>query len=180
VTIGEKIKQFRLNKGLKQSELAEKSGVSRVSIGLYERDERVPRVEHLEKIASVLGVKSNNIIGVSYFDKKKEDENLADDVKRLETFESYLSSLGYTVKYAFDGEDGSGDGCAFITKDGLTAGLSTSEFETLQQKFIELQGCIDELQSDYRAIIETRIQTKAGYANAPKPKKRIRKAGDTT
>lgn len=43
MTIGEKIKELRINKGLKQSELAEKAGVSRVAIGNYERNARQPR-----------------------------------------------------------------------------------------------------------------------------------------
>lgn len=57
--IGEKIKQLRIEKGLKQSELAEKAGISRVSVGFYERNERQPTIEIAIRIAHALGVSIN-------------------------------------------------------------------------------------------------------------------------
>lgn len=56
MNIGERIKQIRIKKHLKQSELAEKSGLSRVAIGNYERGDRNPNVETLNKIADALEV----------------------------------------------------------------------------------------------------------------------------
>lgn len=56
MNIGQRIKQLRLNKNLKQSELAEKSGLSRVAIGNYERGDRNPNIETLRKIADALNI----------------------------------------------------------------------------------------------------------------------------
>ncbi|EGT3961193.1 helix-turn-helix family protein [Clostridioides difficile CD149] len=52
--IGENIKEFRLDKGLTQNDLAKKAGISRVALGNYEREERIPSIEILKKIAIAL------------------------------------------------------------------------------------------------------------------------------
>lgn len=56
MTIGENIKKYRNLRGLKQSELAQMSGISRVAIGNYERGDRTPNVNILLKIANALDV----------------------------------------------------------------------------------------------------------------------------
>lgn len=56
MSTAERIKHLRLSKNLKQSELAEKSGISRVAIGNYERGDRTPNIEILLKIAKALDV----------------------------------------------------------------------------------------------------------------------------
>jgi transcriptional regulator with XRE-family HTH domain len=54
--IGERIRNLRIDKGLKQNQLAEATGLSRISIGNYERGNRQPPVDVAAKIASALGV----------------------------------------------------------------------------------------------------------------------------
>lgn len=56
MTIGERIKEFRLKAGLTQSELAEKLGIPYQSIGQWERGLRSPKIETLQKIADALNV----------------------------------------------------------------------------------------------------------------------------
>ena len=50
------ISDSREAKGWNHSELAEKSGVSRVMIGKYERGEAVPSIDAAKKIADALDV----------------------------------------------------------------------------------------------------------------------------
>lgn len=73
MTIGEKIKEIRLNRGLKQSDLAEKSGLSRVAIGNYERNDRTPGTEQVERLAAALGVSPVDLIGWGYYDAKSPE-----------------------------------------------------------------------------------------------------------
>lgn len=54
MSIGDNIKKIRKLNGLKQSELAELSNVSRVAIGNYERGDRIPNIDILKKIATGL------------------------------------------------------------------------------------------------------------------------------
>lgn len=60
--IGENIKRYRLEKSLTQKELAEKSGITRESIGNYERGDRTPPADILNKIALALDVTTDDLI----------------------------------------------------------------------------------------------------------------------
>lgn len=73
--LGDKMKELRLKKNLKQSELAEKAGISRVSIGNYERGDRVPNVEILLKISEALEVPLAELMDI----KKKNLSNIDEE-----------------------------------------------------------------------------------------------------
>ena len=73
-TIGNNIKKFRINKkNWTQKDLAEASGITRESIGNYERGDRTPPSDILAKIATSLNVKVQELL---YTDEelKKETE----------------------------------------------------------------------------------------------------------
>ena len=57
MTTGQRIKAARKAAGLTQADLANKVGVPYQSIGQWERDERNPKLETLERIAAALGVR---------------------------------------------------------------------------------------------------------------------------
>lgn len=63
--VGERIKNIRLEKNLKQSELADLAGISRVSIGNYERGSRTPNIVILNKIANALNVTIGELTGLN-------------------------------------------------------------------------------------------------------------------
>lgn len=65
MSIGTNIKNFRLKQKLKQSELAEKAGISRVAIGNYERDERIPNAKILLVIAEALNVTISDLVNLT-------------------------------------------------------------------------------------------------------------------
>ncbi len=56
MTLGEKIGGLRKKVELSQAEFAEKIGVSRDTIGKYERGDIAPTIEKAKKMAEVLGV----------------------------------------------------------------------------------------------------------------------------
>lgn len=56
MTIGEKIRNSRINAGLTQKELGSKMGVDSATVGKYERGTLNPKLQTLEKIAAALGV----------------------------------------------------------------------------------------------------------------------------
>lgn len=60
--IGENIKAFRVANKMTQGQLAEKAGISRVALGNYEREERTPNLEIINKISLALGVSSDIVI----------------------------------------------------------------------------------------------------------------------
>lgn len=60
---GKIISDLRESKGWNQSELADKSGVSRVMIGKYERGDAVPSLDAAKKIADAFGVSLDYLVG---------------------------------------------------------------------------------------------------------------------
>lgn len=63
MALNDNLKNIRKIRGLTQKELAQKSGITRESIGNYERGDRIPPVDTLNKIAKALGVTPNDLIG---------------------------------------------------------------------------------------------------------------------
>lgn len=63
MTLGERIKQVRTFLGYTQEELANLVGVSRVSIGNYERNSRIPDSNTLKEIAIALETTSDYLLG---------------------------------------------------------------------------------------------------------------------
>lgn len=53
---GERIKQIRESKGISRKELADKLGVTEMSVGRYENNQREPKHDVLVKIAEILEV----------------------------------------------------------------------------------------------------------------------------
>ena len=91
MNIGKIIADLRDQKGWSQTDLADKSEVSRVMIGKYERGEALPSINAAKKIADVLDVSLDHPVGEGMnanFDKKtlkrlQEIELLEDDKKTL-------------------------------------------------------------------------------------------------
>lgn len=64
MTNGEKLKKIRKEKDMTQRQLADKVGISLMSIQRYERDERQPTLEILQKICDALDVSVYDLIGL--------------------------------------------------------------------------------------------------------------------
>jgi DNA-binding XRE family transcriptional regulator len=54
ITPGLKLKLKRIERGLTQDGLAEKAGVSKITIVRYEKNERDPRISTVKKLCEVL------------------------------------------------------------------------------------------------------------------------------
>ena len=76
MTIGERIKEIRTQKGIKQKELANKIGISYVMLSQYERGERKPKLGMIDKIALALDVQP---IELAY----GKNNPFVDDTKRM-------------------------------------------------------------------------------------------------
>ena len=84
---GRIISDLRDQKGWLQNELANKSGISRVIIGKYEREEAIPSIEVAMKIAQAFEVSLDYLPGEgvnAFFDKRT--------VKRLQQIESLMDN----------------------------------------------------------------------------------------
>lgn len=64
MTYGQRIKTARKKAGMTQTELAKKLGIPYQSIGQWEKDQRNPKLETLQRIADALGVHVLDLLGV--------------------------------------------------------------------------------------------------------------------
>ena len=62
IKIGHYIKKARLEKNIRQSELADKAGISRAQLAQWESELRNPTVENFNRIAPILGIDLDDII----------------------------------------------------------------------------------------------------------------------
>ena len=95
MTIGEKIKKTRVEKGLTQKELANRLNSSYVMVNQYENGKRNPKLETIKKIAKALDVDYLEFIASDKYARLLD--------KSVETMMSYSSyacpyELGYFKK----------------------------------------------------------------------------------
>jgi len=76
MTIGDKIKSIRVQQGLTQELLAEKTSISTRTIQRIENNEVDPRSYTLEKIATALNIDFNEFSNFQYEHSQKEDSQL--------------------------------------------------------------------------------------------------------
>lgn len=60
----ENLKEARINSGLSQKEVAEQLGVAKSTYSLYESGRREPDVERIKKLAQIIGVSSDALLGL--------------------------------------------------------------------------------------------------------------------
>jgi len=86
LNIGIIISNLRKEKNWSQIDLAQKLGASREIIGKYERNENLPSIEMVAKMAKVFDVTVDFLIGAgenAYYDK--ETVNRINDIQKMDT-----------------------------------------------------------------------------------------------
>ncbi len=73
MTIAERIRLYRQQKGFSQSELAEKSQVNNKSLSRYELGTSIPPADALKNIADALGVSSDALLNDDNVSVKDKD-----------------------------------------------------------------------------------------------------------
>lgn len=93
----ENLKEARQTSGLSQKEVAERLGVAKSTYSLYESGKREPDVERIKKLAQILGVSSDALLGLpeqastiaAHFDG---NEFTSDEWEEIERFKLFLKS----------------------------------------------------------------------------------------
>lgn len=85
MTLGEKISILRKKNNLSQLELAKEIGVSRDTIGKYERNDITPTVDRAKKMAEAFGVSLDFLVSEEAEEPKTTmDKNMALRVKEIQ------------------------------------------------------------------------------------------------
>lgn len=91
----ENLKYAREQRGLSQKEVSEKIGVAKSTYSLYESGNREPNVQTIKKIADVLSVSADELLGIdsdittraAHFDGTEYTEEQLD---RIEAFAKFI------------------------------------------------------------------------------------------
>jgi transcriptional regulator with XRE-family HTH domain len=102
MTFGDYITSIRKRKGLSQSDLGKQVGTSGDIIGKYERDEVKPSIEVASKIADVLEVSVDYLLGKTTVEIDKKNLKRLEDIEMLsnEDKEHILFALDNMIKGA--------------------------------------------------------------------------------
>lgn len=95
VSLGLKIKELRLKKGINQQELADELGITRSSLAHYEKGTRKMYLETLRLFADYFGVTMDDLLGNEYskIDDKTTHERVSDLIKDYNLSDSEYSKL---------------------------------------------------------------------------------------
>mgnify|MGYP000083507184 CR=1 FL=1 len=109
---GENIKKIRESKGMSRKELADKLGITEMSVGRYENNQREPKHDVLIKIAEILEVPVTLLIlddnGMDIFNKhinKVADHAVNDIFPLVEYINKDRFQGGFDVKELFSDEN---------------------------------------------------------------------------
>ena len=134
MTIGEKIKTARIEKGLTQKKLGVLSGIAEPTIRRYEAGKLNPKKETLKKIADGLGLSPADLIGAEWFDVETGEKRLEQTkkgVSELQAFEGYLKSLGFSV--SFEGPSNSDDPDVVLINGKEKTAFTGGQFEAFRK-----------------------------------------------
>ena len=133
-----RIKDLRLQKGLSQSELAKKVGISNQIISFYENNKREPKIENWQKLADFFGVSVPYLQGIS---------NIK-DLDRMENLEKLIAGLEKT-------SDGKQAGIPFNEAVSFAINRQIKEFSMINNAILNERN--DHLSPDkikkYRKIV---------------------------
>jgi transcriptional regulator with XRE-family HTH domain len=96
-SIGSRIRDLRIKRGLTQDQIAEQLGMNRANFSNYERDVAVPPAETLLKIADILHTTTDFLLG-----RKEADMQNALDVARNENEKDFLIMARHTEEIPED------------------------------------------------------------------------------
>jgi transcriptional regulator with XRE-family HTH domain len=109
MTIAERIRLYRQQKGFSQAELAEKSSVNNKSLSRYELGSSVPPADALKNIANALGVSADTLLSddattikdVDLFKKFEIIQDMNDEDKSIVLRFLDLTIRDYKTKQAY-------------------------------------------------------------------------------
>ena len=86
------LRNARLKKGYSQKEVAEKIGVAKSTYSLYESGNREPNVQTIKKLADLLSVSTDDLLGIEY--EPDTDISIDETFERICEFYNILNPEG--------------------------------------------------------------------------------------
>ena len=80
---GDRLTMYRGEKGFNQKEFASALGITPTRLNYWEKNKREPDVEMLKKIASILEVSTDDLIGLQRNEEPQSKEELGDEFAEM-------------------------------------------------------------------------------------------------
>ena len=98
MSVGENIRQLRLQYDLTQEELASKIYVTRNAISKWETDKGIPSIDNLKQLATIFKVTLDQIVN-------EEDRIIMtmENTVKLQNFKEIFASIGIFLTYSING-----------------------------------------------------------------------------
>lgn len=97
--MGNRIKELRQSKGISQSELAQKVGISNQAISHYETEKRYPKIEAWQKLADFFNVSVPYLQGFDVSESKHKSEIDTEQLEKLIALAILFSFPEMTLTY---------------------------------------------------------------------------------
>lgn len=103
MNVGERIKQLRISFKKTQKQLADETGLSRVTIGNYERGTRLPNSDAIRKLAVALYTSPDYIVGKSEYQFDSDEVSYVYESYKSISYENdeleeFLERIGYVFE----------------------------------------------------------------------------------
>ena len=98
ISLGIRIKQARIGKGLNQSELADKLSISQAAVSMFEKDQRQPTPKMIDHICELLDIEKKDLVGEEEesIEKNALMRNLKgltpEEIRRINQFADFLKT----------------------------------------------------------------------------------------
>ena len=132
-SFGERLKKFRKKAGLNQTQLAEKIGVSLLTLFRWEKEERQPRIDEVKALAKALEVTENDLLN------DPPPDNTGDWVIKIKVedkFEQEVIDLTGNVQPIAQ-ITSTPAGCAFTIQAGWDMLRTAKELERLFKRIVK-------------------------------------------
>ncbi|GAX88336.1 conserved hypothetical protein [Lebetimonas natsushimae] len=137
MTLGEKIKFLRENKGLNLSELAKKAGIAKSTLFKIEENKTNPTIKTIWAIAEILGVPFGELVGEGEI---KEEGVSVTLIEKNEEFESYKMNLKKNASYIAKPHFAGVKEKIFVLKGNVTVGRVDNPKEMNQGEVFEFDA----------------------------------------
>ncbi|WP_024788254.1 MULTISPECIES: helix-turn-helix domain-containing protein [unclassified Lebetimonas] len=162
MTLGEKIKFLRENKGLNLSELAKRAGIAKSTLFKIEENKTNPTIKTIWAIAEILGVPFGELVGEGEI---KEEGVSVTLIEKNDSFESYKMNLKENATYIAKPHFAGTKEKIFVLNGSITVGKVDDPKEINQGDVVEFDADCTHLYSAKSAstLIITIYYSKSRY-----------------
>lgn len=149
MTIGERIKKIRQEKGLSQKELGERISVSQQMIGQWENGKANPKIETIEKIAKALGESAIRLLPI---EKYKQTEEFKQGMRKVDASSACIKILEELYNRAEHvNVDAYNKGNLQYSSDYISLGIEPNKLSINN-------GCFDKICEQTKYLLKTAVE----------------------